>query len=195
MLDTDKLQGALEAFRDRVIRESRRGLTRQRKRSSGRLYDSIKGSEVKVTQNSLQFNISMSDYASFVDQGVRGADPSAVSKNARIKGQQAPNSPYRFGSGNFRGTWPQFVSSLTEWVRSKGLRLRDERGRFKEGTYKTIAQIIAQNIYARGLKPSLFFTTPFKRYVKDLPDEIAEAFALDVEEFIDFINKQNFKAD
>jgi hypothetical protein len=27
-----------------------------------------------------------------------GKDPSKVSKNAKIKGQQAPNSPYKFGS-------------------------------------------------------------------------------------------------
>lgn len=192
MLSPENLKSVLEVFRNSVIRESRRGLTRQGKRVSGSLWDSIEGSEVKVTPRSLQFNISMSDYASFVDKGVRGADPSAVSPNARIRGQQAPNSPYRFGSGNFRGTWPKFISSLTEWVAAKRIRLRDERGRYKEGSYETIANIIAKNIYARGLKPSLFFTTPFEKYYKDLPEELAEAFELDVEQFMDFIIKQNF---
>jgi hypothetical protein len=145
MFDPDNIKQALEIFRNKVVSQSRAGLTRQKKNVSRDLYNSIKGSEVKVTQNSLQFNITMSEYASFVDKGVRGADPSAVSKNARIKGQQAP------------------------------------------------AQIVARNIYARGIKPSLFFTTPFEKYYKDLPEDLEKAFALDVEEFIDFINRQNFE--
>lgn len=193
MLDPDNLKSALELFRNKVVKQSRANLTRQKKNASRSLYESIKGSEVKVTKNSLQFNVKMDDYGTFVDKGVRGANPDNVSPNARIRGQQAPNSPYRFGSGNFRGTWKQFISNLMPWVASKNIRLRDEKGRYKKGNYETIANIIARNIYARGLKPSLFFTKPFQKYYKDLPDEIAEAFALDVEEFIDFINKQNFK--
>jgi hypothetical protein len=35
----------------------------------------------------------MEDYGVFQDKGVKGKDPSKVSKNAKIKGQQAPNSP------------------------------------------------------------------------------------------------------
>jgi hypothetical protein len=36
----------------------------------------------------------MEDYGKFVDKGVKGANPSNVSPNAKIRGQQAPNSPY-----------------------------------------------------------------------------------------------------
>lgn len=193
MLDPDNLKSALELFRNKVVKQSKANLTRQKKSASRSLYDSIKGSEVKVTKNSLQFNVKMDDYGTFVDKGVKGTDPSKVSPNARIRGQQAPNSPYRFGSGNYRGTWDKFIERLVPWIASKRLRLRDEKGRYKKGNYETIANIVARNIYARGLKPSLFFTKPFQKYYKDLPDDIAEAFALDVEEFIDFINKQNFK--
>lgn len=193
MLEPENLKQALETFRNNVIRQARSNLTRQRKNTSRSLYDSIKGSEVKVTKNSLQFNIEMDEYGTFVDKGVRGQNPNNVSPNAKIRGQQAPNSPYRFGSGNYRGTWSQFIDRLIPWIASKNLRLRDEKGRYKKGDYKTIAHIVARNIYSRGLKPSLFFTTPFQKYYKNLPDEIAQAFALDVEGFIQFINKQNFQ--
>ena len=193
MLEPQKLKEALEAFRGNVIRQARGNLTRQGKNTSRGLYESIRGSEVKVTKNSLQFNIEMDEYGTFVDKGVRGQNPANVSPNARIRGQQAPNSPYRFGSGNYRGTWNQFIDRLIPWIAAKNLRLRDEKGRYKKGDYKTIAHIVARNIYSRGLKPSLFFTTPFKKYYKDLPDEIATAFALDVQEFLQFINKQNFQ--
>ena len=74
MLDTDKVQDALEAFRDRVVKESKQGLRRRKKVVSGNLLNSIKGSPVKVTQNSLQFNISMADYGTFQDKGVSGTE-------------------------------------------------------------------------------------------------------------------------
>jgi hypothetical protein len=129
----------------------------------------------------------------FQDKGVKGKDPSKVSKNAKIKGQQAPNSPYKFGSGNYSGQWSSFVGKLEVWAKRKNIRLRDEKGRFKRGNYKTIAQVIAGNIYNRGIKPSMFFTTPFQKAFKDLPEELILSFGLDLERFIDFTIKDNLK--
>jgi hypothetical protein len=172
MLDTDKVQKALEVFRDRVVKESKQGLRRRKKVVSGNLLNSIKGSPVNVTQNSLQFNISMADYGTFQDKGVSGTE-------------KKYNTPY-----TYRDKMPP-TRALDGWTVRKGIAPRDEKGRFL--SRKTLTFLIARSIYRNGIKPSLFFTTPFKRYVKDLPEEIAEAFALDVEEFINFINKQNFK--
>jgi hypothetical protein len=75
----------------------------------------------------------------------------------------------------------------------RNIRLRDEKGRFKRGNYKTIAQVIAGNIYNRGIKPSMFFTTPFQKAFKDLPEELILSFGLDLERFIDFTIKDNLK--
>ena len=171
MLDTDKVQKALEVFRDRVVKESKQGLRRRKKVVSGNLLNSIKGSPVNVTQNSLQFNISMADYGTFQDKGVSGTE-------------KKYNTPY-----TYRDKMPP-TRALDGWTVRKGIAPRDEKGRFL--SRKTLTFLIARSIYRNGIKPSLFFTTPFKKYVKDLPEEIAEAFALDVEEFINFINKQNF---
>jgi hypothetical protein len=55
-------------------------------------------SEIEVGANSFRLAFLMEDYGTFVDKGVKGSDPSKVSKNAKIKGQQAPNSPYSFKS-------------------------------------------------------------------------------------------------
>jgi hypothetical protein len=128
-----------------------------------------------------------------MNKGVKGKDPSKVSKNAKIKGQQAPNSPYKFGSGNYSGKWANFVGKLEVWAKKKNIRLRDEKGRFKRGNYKTIAQVIAGNIYNRGIKPSMFFTKPFEKAFKDLPEELILSFGLDLERFIDFTIKDNLK--
>ena len=183
---------ALNNFAKYVIQQSRSNLSKSKKNFSKQLYNSL-GYDLNVSKNSFSLSILMEDYGLFQDKGVKGKDPSKVSKNAKIKGQQAPNSPYKFGSGNYSGQWSSFVGKLEVWAKRKNIRLRDEKGRFKRGNYKTIAQVIAGNIYNRGIKPSMFFTTPFQKAFKDLPEELILSFGLDLERFIDFTIKDNLK--
>ena len=173
-----EVQKELERFRDFVINEAKKNLNSLKKNDSKGLYQSLKGN-VKAMPNSFYMDFEMNDYGKFQDKGVKGKDPSKVSKNARIKGQQAPNSPYKFGSGSTSGQWGMFVSNIQKWAQKRNIRLRDDKGKYKKGGYSTIAQIIAGNIYNRGIKPSLFFTTPFEAAFKRLPDELVEKFGLD----------------
>ena len=173
-----EVQKELERFRDYVINEAKKNLNSLKKNDSKGLYQSLKGN-VKAMPNSFYMDFEMNDYGKFQDKGVKGKDPSKVSKNARIKGQQAPNSPYKFGSGSASGQWGMFVSNIQKWAQKRNIRLRDDKGKYKKGGYSTIAQIIAGNIYNRGIKPSLFFTTPFEAAFKRLPDELVEKFGLD----------------
>ena len=172
MLDLPNIKLALETFRDNVVRGAKQSLLRQKKLASGRLYKSIQGSPVKVTENSLEFNIGMEDYGTFQDKGVSGI-------NKRY------NTPY-----TYRDKMPP-MSSLDNWIVRRGIAPRDDKGRFIPR--KSLQFLIARSIYQNGIKPSLFFTTPLRRYYKDLPLVLQEAFALDVDNFIDFINRQNFK--
>jgi hypothetical protein len=185
MREIEKTKLTLEKFRDYVIQQSRSNLTKGGKRDTGNLYNEIKG-DVFVGANSIGVNFSMPIYGQFQDKGVKGKDPSKVSKNAKIKGQQAPSSDFKFGSGNYKGQWNEFTTKIEGWAKRKNIRLRDDKGKFKQGNYKTIANIIARNIYNRGLRPSLFFTTPFEAgYKKYIDKELIEAFALDVESLME----------
>ena len=188
----NNVQAFLDDFKDYVIQQAKSNLTRMKKNSSKTLYNSLKG-YVKESKNSIQISFEMDEYGFFQDQGVKGANPSKVSKNAKIKGQQAPNSPYRFGSGTKKGTFDQFASSIARWAQRKNLRLRDSKGKYAKGNYKTIGYIVAGNIYNRGLKPSLFFTKPFEAAFKKLPDELVEKYGLDALELFEEITKENFK--
>ena len=184
-----EVQKELERFRNFVINEAKKNLIRDKKNDSKGLYESLKGN-VKAMPNSFSMDFEMNDYGKFQDKGVKGKDPSKVSKNARIKGQQAPNSPYKFGSGSASGQWGLFVSNIQKWAQKRNIRLRDDKGKYKKGGYSTIAQIIAGNIYNRGIKPSLFFTKPFEAAFKRLPDELVEKFGLDV---INLFKETQFK--
>jgi hypothetical protein len=44
-----------------------------------------------------------------------------------------------------------------------------------------MAFVLQRSIFAQGLKPTMFFTKPFEKAFKRLPDEILEQFAIDVE--------------
>jgi hypothetical protein len=191
-MQLEETRDALNKFAKYVIQQSKNNLSKSKKNFSKQLYNSL-DYDLNVSKNSFSLSILMEDYGLFQDKGVKGKDPSKVSKNAKIKGQQAPNSPYKFGSGNYSGQWSSFVGKLEVWAKRKNIRLRDEKGRFKRGNYKTIAQVIAGNIYNRGIKPSMFFTTPFQKAFKDLPEELILSFGLDLERFIDFTIKDNLK--
>ena len=182
-MKTDNLKKVLGEIRDQIIEDSKKNLAKQGK--VGKLYESIKSSSVYETKDKIYFNIEMEDYGLFQDKGVKGADPSKqVVKDKYRKPQQAPKSPYKFGSGNMKGTFDDFANSVGDWAKDKGFRLRDEKGRFVRGTYETIGKIIARNIYYRGLKPSLFFTNAFEKAQNDMSNKLEKAFKLDTEEMI-----------
>ena len=189
-LDNKNTKEYLNAFAKYVIQQSRSNLSKGGKNYEKKLYNSL-DKQIEVGANSFRLAFLMEDYGKFVDKGVKGANPSNVSPNAKIRGQQAPNSPYRFGSGNFKGQWGDFKNKLEKWVKSKGLRFRDSKGKYRNGNAKSMAQVVASNIYARGIKPSLFFTKPFEKAFERLPDELIEAYGLDVEQFLEYtINKK-----
>jgi len=180
---TDNFKKALEQIRDQIVEDSKKNLAEQGK--TGKLYESIKGTPIKQDKGSMSFEIKMEDYGLFQDKGVKGKDPSKVVGGEKaIRGQQAPNSPYKFGSGNMSGTFDSFSKSVGDWAKAKNFRLRDEKGRFVRGTYETIGKIIARNIYYRGLKPSLFFTNAFEKVQKDMSSQLETALKLDTEKMI-----------
>ena len=184
-MEQSELQKELNKFRDYVISQARANLTRGKKNDTKGLYNSLKGN-VKAMPNSFSMSFSMDDYGVFIDKGVRGKDPSKVSPNAKIKGQQAPNSPYRFGTGSARGQWGSFKLQIERWARKRNIRFRDKNGKYSAGSYKSLSHVIASNIYARGLKPSLFFTTPFEKAYKNLPNQLVEKYGLEAEKLFTF---------
>tara|TARA_B100001057_G_scaffold105858_2_gene103435 strand:- start:1280 stop:1798 length:519 start_codon:yes stop_codon:yes gene_type:complete len=166
----DNLKLALEKYRDLVIEESKNNLSREKKKNSGGLYDKIKGTSVRVSKNSLEFNIEMPFYGTFVDKGVSGT----ITKY---------NTPYKYTNKK--------PPALIDWVTKKRFQFQDKKGRFL--SYKSTAFAVREIIYKYGIKPSLFFTKPFEKYFKNIPQEITDAFGLDVSNFMSFLIKQNFR--
>lgn len=190
MLVDQSVTNALNVFAKYVIDESRKNLIRDKK-AEGALYDTL-GHQVTKTAKGFKLVMEMEDYGKFVDKGVKGADPSNLSPNAKKTGQQAPDSPYRFGTGR-TGNWGNFVKRMSLFAKQKNIRFREHKivngkkvstGRFARGGFDSVGYIIARNIYNRGIKPSMFFTEPFAKAFKTLPQELLKAYAVGIEKQI-----------
>ena len=176
MLNKENTRKALEAFKDYVISQSRANLTKKNKNVSKQLYNSLKGI-IDVMPNSFSLKFEMEDYGKFQDEGVKGATSTYP---------ESTNSPFKFGTGT--GKKGGLSGGIKQWVKARRFQFRDAKGRFT--SYESTAYIISRSIWNKGIKASLFFTKPFEKGFKRLPEELLEAYGLDVEEFLDFTIKQ-----
>lgn len=151
-----ELQIELNKFRDYVVSQAKSNLTRQGKNSSKSLYNSIKGN-VKANPNSFEMDFSMEEYGFYQDKGVSGV-------------KKKYNTDFKYTS-----KMPP-AKAFDKWIVRKGLAPR-EKGKFK--SRKSLSFAIARSVYINGIKPSLFFTKPFEKAFKRLPNDLVEAFGLD----------------
>jgi hypothetical protein len=167
MLNNENTEKYLKAFRDYVVRESRANLTRLKKNSSKKLHKSIKGT-IKVSKNSIGVDFSMEEYGLYQDRGVSGV-------------KKKYNTPYSYT------TKMPPTKALDKWTVRKGIAPRNKKGQLI--TRKSLKFLIARSIYINGIKPSLFFTKPFEKAYKRMPNELIQKYGLDLDKFIDFTLK------
>jgi len=145
----------LNQFGKYVVQQSRSNLTRQKKNVTNKLYDSITFTPY-VDEKKINIIFNMEDYAEFQDKGVKG-----------VKG------------GNLVGL-EKATGIFSAWAKARGIQRRDKKGRFL--SFKQSGYAIANIVKNYGIKPSMFFTKPFNKALKDFEDRIIEAYATDIEE-------------
>ena len=170
MLDNKNTKEYLNSFAKYVIQQSRSNLTKQNKNVDKKLYDSL-DKEIEVGANSFRMAFLMEDYGAYQDKGVSGT-------------QKKYNTPFSYKSKK-----PP-LKPITQWVTKRRFQFRNkETGKFM--SYQSTAFLVRNGIFKNGIKPSLFFTKPFEKAFERLPDELVEAYGLDVEQFLEFtINKK-----
>lgn len=158
MLDKEEVQEAIDKFRKYVVQQSRSNLTKQKKNASKSLYNSIKGVS-KVNPNSISLYFEMEAHGVFQDKGVSGKE-------------KKYNTPY-----SYKSKMPP-TKALDKWVVRRGIAPRDAKGRLI--SRQSLKFAIAKGIFKNGIKPSLFFTKPFEAAYDRLPDELVEAYGIDI---------------
>lgn len=156
----------MNRFAKYVVQQSRSNLTKSKKNSSKALYNSI-GYKYSEDKDGFAVTFSMLDYGVFQDQGVKGAKSTYT---------ESVNSPFKY-TGRFKMI-P--IKSLDKWAVSRNLKgIRGKDGKFI--SRKSLKYAIATSIYNKGIKASLFFTKPFEKAFSNLPSEVLEAYAKDLE--------------
>lgn len=159
-----------------IRKEARTNLSKKNKNVNKDLYNSLsygvdnKGGEIDLV-------MSMLDYGKFQDQGVRG-------KNAYYADAITAATPYKF-----RDKMPP-IKALSDWAKKKNIRLRDDKGRFSKGNYKTIGFLFARSIRDKGFRGSAFLTRPYMLALKRFNKPFLEAVGKDVAERIKQIKKE-----
>ena len=183
-MDATKTQSTLDSFIKYVVQQSKSNLSKKDKNVSKQLYNSIAG-KASAKKNSIEAYFEMESYGMFQDKGVKGKFSSA----------KAPNSPFKFGKSYGSGDGG-LTNAIKKWVVNRRIQFREREGKGTKGqllSYNQTAFLITRSIYAKGMKPTEFFSRPFELAFKKLPDELIEAYGLDVETFLKYTLKDNGK--
>ena len=178
MLGTTEIQRALDKFGNDVVRQSKKNLRTKKKLSSKALDKSIRY-EAKVSNSaqSFEFTLYAEDYWKFVDYGVKGVGGTKAD-GSKWKVKRVTNNKFKY-----KDKKPPIIA-LNGWTIRRGLAPRNNKGQFT--SRKGLLHAIATSIYHTGLETTNFLTAPFEKEFKQLPDELLEAFSLDVDKFLKF---------
>lgn len=168
MARQELVEAVLTKFAKRVIQQAKQNLTKKKKNASKELYNSL-DYDLSVGPNSFSLAFKMEDYGEYQDKGVSGV-------------KRKFNTPYKYTN-----KMPP-PKAFAQWVVRKGLAgVRGKDGRFIPR--KSLQYLIARSVYNNGIKPSYFFSSPFKVNFNKLPQEVVNAFQLTKDDFQAFTRK------
>lgn len=146
--------------------------------ATGRLSDELRdGAEINIYPNSIRVAFTLGEYGAYVDQGVKPAG--GVSRAGQGLDPNSTESPFAF---THRKPSYEMAYNLADYLEdTQGVSFKSDSNRL--GVGYAFAKVIKQT----GLSRTLFFTDAYLDAFQDLPDDIAEAYGLDVEDFFNFI--------
>lgn len=165
LMNIKETNKALTEWANLIVRDARRNAAKEFG-SDSNLASAI-DKDIKVSKNSIRISFTPG-YASFVDLGVRGNK--GILKNGKR------SSPYEYGDK----APPTYA--LDKWaIKKLPKATRNDKGQFVKR--ESLKFAIAKNIQQYGIKQTLFFTKPFEKYFKQLPEYITQAFGEDVAKY------------
>ena len=178
----DRFRDVIENFLANVTQEAANNLA-MRGKGGGNLEEAVLNSgRYKINPNSVEiaFDFGDNDYAFFVDQGVAKAGDG-------IEGDIADIDPLSdskpFGFRDYINPPEDMRINLRNWLNAKGMY------GFDDVKMNAAVFLIGRAVRREGIERTLFFTKPYRKYFKQLPDEFIEAFGFEIEDLYNFILK------
>ena len=152
---------ALDKYAELVIKNARENLQKGGKYGTHNKSNALsKSLEYKIKDDKVSF-ISLK-YGDYLDKGVKGSESTYPESFA---------SPFKY-------TTKQPPSSVFDrWSVKSKIAPRDSKGRFIKR--KSINYIIANSIFRKGIRASMFFTKPFEEALPLFEDDMLEGFLND----------------
>ena len=179
MLALKETQKALDSFADRLKIDSKVNLKKKNKVASGRLINSI-DYDLKVHKNSFSLSFEMEDYWAFQDYGVKGLGGKKADGTSWKK-KRVTNNKFKY-KANGKTSNGRFLQSLNGWTIKRSIAPRSKDGKFQKR--KGLLFAIRTSIIHTGLETTSFFTKPLDKEYRELPDELIEAYALDMDNLL-----------
>lgn len=163
-----------------VVNKAKSNLAK--KNSSGKLSESLTYVIDDQNPENPVLSFYAEDYGKFVDQGVQGFDPGAMPLGSVSRFNKAPQSPYKFGSGNFKGKG-SLRGAIDKWVVQKGIpAARDKEGKFIKR--KSLVYLMSRSIWYTGIMPSYFFTNAQRTQSIGIQRKFKNAYQKDMDEMV-----------
>ena len=175
----ENVKQSLDTFAKQVVSRAKANLTKNKMNASKALHDSL-GYELNVGPNSFSLKMLAEDYWIYQDKGVKGVGGTKADGTA-WKVKKVFDSPF-----TFKTKMPP-PSAFNGWVIRRGIAPRSVGGQFT--SRKGLMFAIAKSVFHTGIKTTHFWSKPFEEAFKNLPKELVEAFALDVQDLIKFTTK------
>ena len=172
MNDTN-LQKALKDFGNRVNAKAKKNVL---KHSDTKALAKSLDLQVKVNPNSFELDMLWLDYGKYIDEGVRGAG-----------GVRKTTSKYKTTNNKGKLWKIKAKGSRFKYGKSGGISAKHFKGWASRKGISPYA--VAKAVYHQGIETTNFFTDPFNQEFAKLPDELVEAYALDVEDLLEFALK------
>jgi len=162
----DALERYLNSFGKQVVNQAKGNLASADK--SGALEKSI-GFFVTAQKGLITIKFKMESYGKFVDKGVSGTEKERSYTDYKGKTLKSP----------FKYTTKQPPSSIIEkWIKRKGLKGRDKKGRFI--THKSLSFLIARSIKKKGIQGISFFQKPLMLGMQQFRGKFLEGIKEDI---------------
>lgn len=153
-----------------IVQQARTRLSKAKKNASKGLYKSIEAN-ILETKDNASIVVNYNDYGKFIDHGVKGTDKT-YPESAMSKFRFRPSSKV-LGMELATGTF-------AKWAKSRNIRFRDDKGKFKKGNYKSIGIAFALSVKKKGIRATHFMSKTIETSVDKFEGELKEALKKDI---------------
>ena len=174
-MKTDNIAAYLKAIGNKVVKESKELLRKDKGNTA--LEQSIRV-DVVPDDKGFSVNFYMENYGEYLDVGVSG--------NKNSQSFEDYKGITKRTSHTYTTKGPP-IDILSKWIKKKGIEPKGfGRGRSKKtGQYiSAFAYLISRKIKREGIKSLSFFQIPFGIGYRDIQENIAKKFKLDVENYL-----------